>query len=325
MTWGEQNSEAEGFAQMDFAVDQGINFIDTAEMYAAPPRRETCGRSEEIIGNWLAARGGRDKIVLATKVTGPSGGLDYIRGGRTRLDRHHIAEAIEGSLRRLKTDYVDLYQLHWPDRPIKAFGQLGYEHGEGEETPPEDTLEVLAELVQAGKVRSVGLSNETPWGVLRFLALAEAGRGPRMVSVQNPYSLLNRSFEARLAEVALREDCGLLAYAPVAAGVLTGKYLNDRRPEGARMTLFPDNRRYFGEQGQAATAAYVDLARKHGLDPAQMALAYVLTQPFLTSAIIGATSLAQLENSLAAKDLILSREVLNAIESIHKIYTYPCP
>jgi aryl-alcohol dehydrogenase-like predicted oxidoreductase len=325
MTWGEQNSEAEGFAQMDFAIEHGINFIDTAEMYAAPPRRETCGRSEEIIGNWLAARGGRDKVVLATKVTGPSGGLDYIRGGRTRLNRHHIAEAIEGSLRRLKTDYVDLYQLHWPDRPIKAFGQLGYEHSEGEETPPEDTLEVLAELVRAGKVRSVGLSNETPWGVMRFLALAEAGRGPRMVSVQNPYSLLNRGFEARLAEVALREDCGLLAYAPVAAGALTGKYLNDRRPEGARMTLFPDNRRYFGAQGQAATAAYVDLARKHGLDPAQMALAYVLTRPFLTSAIIGATSLAQLENSLAAKDLILSQEVLNAIESIHKIYTYPCP
>ena len=325
MTWGEQNSEAEGFAQMDFAVDQGINFIDTAEMYAAPPRRETCGRSEEIIGNWLAARGGRDKIVLATKVTGPSGGLDYIRGGRTRLNRDHIAEAIEGSLRRLKTDYVDLYQLHWPDRPVTAFGQLGYEHSEGEETPPEETLEALAELVRAGKARSVGLSNETPWGVMRFLALAEAGRGPRMVSIQNPYSLLNRSFETRLAEVALREDCGLLAYAPVAAGALTGKYLNGRRPEGARMTLFPDNRRYFGAQGQAATAAYVDLARKHGLDPAQMALAYVLTRPFLTSAIIGATSLAQLENSIAAKDLILSQEVLNAIESIHKIYTYPCP
>ena len=325
MTWGEQNSEAEGFAQMDFAVDQGINFIDTAEMYAAPPRRETCGRSEEIIGNWLAARGGRDRLVLATKIAGPSDGLDYIRGGRTRLDRHHIAEAIEGSLRRLKTDYVDLYQLHWPDRPIKAFGQLGYEHSEGEETPPEDTLEVLAELVQAGKVRSVGLSNETPWGVMRFLALAEAGRGPRMVSVQNPYSLLNRSFEARLAEVALREDCGLLAYAPVAAGALTGKYLNGRRPEGARMTLFPNNKRYFGEQGQAATAAYVELAREHGLDPARMALAYVLTRPFLTSAIIGATSLAQLENNIAAKDLVLSQEVLNAIESIHEIYTYPCP
>jgi len=325
MTWGEQNSEAEGFAQMDYAVDRGINFIDTAEMYAAPPRRETCGRSEEIIGNWLAARGGRDKIVLATKITGPSEGLSYIRGEPTRLNRRQIAEAIEGSLKRLKTDYVDLYQLHWPDRPVRPFGQLGHEHNEGDETPPEETLEALAELVQAGKARSVGLSNETPWGVMRFLALAEAGRGPRMVSVQNPYSLLNRSFEARLAEVALREDCGLLAYAPVAAGALTGKYLNGQRPEGARMTLFPDNKRYFGEQGQAATSAYVDLAREHSLDPAQMAVAYVLTRPFLTSAIIGATSLAQLENSIAAEDLVLSEKVLNAIESIHKIYTYPCP
>ena len=325
MTWGEQNSEAEGFAQMDLALERGVNFIDTAEMYAAPPRRETFGRSEEVIGNWLAARGGRDKVVLATKVAGPSKAFDYMRGEPTRLNRRHIAEAIEGSLRRLRTDYVDLYQLHWPDRPIKAFGQLGHEHEEGEETPPEETLEALAELVRAGKVRSVGLSNETPWGVMKFLALAEAGRGPRMVSVQNPYSLLNRSFEVRLAEVALREDCGLLAYAPIAAGALTGKYLDGQRPEGARMTLFPNNRRYFGEQGQAATAAYVALAREHGLDPARMALAYVLARPFLTSAIIGATNLAQLENSIAAKDLVLSQEVLNAIESIHKIYTYPCP
>ena len=325
MTWGEQNSEAEGFAQMDLALERGVNFIDTAEMYAAPPRRETFGRSEEVIGNWLAARGGRDKVVLATKVTGPSEAFDYMRGEPTRLNRRHIAEAIEGSLRRLRTDYVDLYQLHWPDRPIKAFGQLGHEHQEGEETPPEETLEALAELVRAGKVRSVGLSNETPWGVMKFLALAEAGRGPRMVSVQNPYSLLNRSFEVRLAEVALREDCGLLAYAPVAAGALTGKYLDGQRPAGARMTLFPNNRRYFGEQGQAATAAYVALAREHGLDPARMALAYVLTRPFLTAAIIGATNLTQLENSIAAKDLVLSQEVLNAIESIHKIYTYPCP
>lgn len=325
MTWGEQNSEAEGFEQMDYALDRGINFIDTAEMYAAPPSRETCGRTEEIIGKWLAARGGRDRIVLATKATGPSDGLDYIRGEPTRLDRRQIAQAIDGSLRRLQTDYVDLYQLHWPDRPIKAFGELGYEHRAGEETPPEETLEALAELVRAGKVRTVGLSNETPWGVMRFLALAEAGRGPRMVSIQNPYSLLNRSFETGLAEVALREDCGLLAYAPVAAGALTGKYLDGQRPAGARMTLFPNNKRYFGEQGQAATAAYVALAREHGLDPARMALAYVLARPFLTSAIVGATDLSQLENSIAAKDLVLSEEVLNAIESLHKIYTYPCP
>ena len=325
MTWGEQNSEAEGFAQMDYALDQGVNFIDTAEMYAAPARRETWGRTEEIIGNWLAARGGRDRIVLATKVTGPSTDLSYIRGEPLRLDRRQIAQAIDGSLKRLKTDYVDLYQLHWPDRPVKAFGELGYEHREGEETPPEETLEALGELVRTGKARAVGLSNETPWGVMRFLALAEAGRGPRVVSVQNPYSLLNRSFETRLAEVALREDCGLLAYAPVAAGALTGKYLNGQRPAGARMTLFPNNRRYFGEQAEAATAAYVALAREHGLDPAQMALAYVLGRPFLTAAIVGATNLVQLENSIAAKDLVLSEEVLNAIESLHKIYTYPCP
>jgi len=325
MTWGEQNTEAEGFAQMDYAVGQGINFIDTAEMYAAPARRETYGRSEEIIGNWLAARGGRDRIVLATKVTGPSDRFDYMRGGRTRLNKRHITAAIEGSLKRLKTDYVDLYQLHWPDRPIKVFGALGHDHREGEETPPEETLEALGELVRAGKVRQVGLSNETPWGVMRFLALAEAGRGPRMVSVQNPYSLLNRSFEIRLAEVVLREDCGLLAYAPIAAGALTGKYLNDKRPADARFTLFPDYRRYMGAQGQAAAAAYVALAREHGLDPAQMALAYVLARPFLTSAIVGATSVAQLENNLQAQDLVLSQEVSSAIEALHEVYTYPCP
>ncbi len=325
MTWGEQNSEAEGFAQMDYALDRGVNFIDTAEIYAAPPRRETWGRSEEIIGKWLADRGGRDRIVLATKAAGPSEDLSYIRGEPTRLDRRQIAQAIDGSLKRLQTDYVDLYQLHWPDRPLRAFGQLGYEHRDGAETPPEETLEALDELVRAGKARAVGLSNETPWGVMRFLALAEAGRGPRMVSIQNPYSLLNRSFETGLAEVALREDCGLLAYAPVAAGALTGKYLHGQRPAGARMPLFPNNKRYFGEQAEAATAAYVGLAREHGLDPAQMALAYVLGRPFLTSAIVGATSVSQLENSIAAKDLVLSEEVLNAIESLHKVYTYPCP
>lgn len=325
MTWGEQNTEAEAFAQMDYALGRGINFIDTAEMYAAPARRETYGRTEEIIGEWLAARGNRDRIVLATKVTGPSDNLDYMRGERTRLNKRHITAAIDGSLKRLKTDYVDLYQLHWPDRPVKAFGALGHDHREGEETPPEETLEALGELVKAGKVRQVGLSNETPWGVMRFLALAEAGRGPRMVSVQNPYSLLNRSFEIRLAEVALREDCGLLAYAPIAAGALTGKYLNEQRPAGARFTLFPNNRRYMGAQGQAATAAYVNLAREHGLDPAQMALAYVLGRPFLTSAILGATSVAQLENNLQALDLVLSPEVLSAIEAVHQVYTYPCP
>ncbi len=325
MTWGEQNTEAEAFEQLDYAVDQGINFIDTAEMYAVPPRAETFGRSEEIIGDWLTARGGRDRLVVATKVSGPSDRFPYIRDGKLRLDRRHILQAVDDSLGRLKTDYIDLYQTHWPDRPLKAFGHLDYTHAEGEETPVEETLAVLDDLVQAGKVRAVGLSNETAWGAMRFLTLAEAGKGPRMVSIQNPYSLLNRSFDVRLAEVAIREDSGLLAYAPLGGGTLTGKYLNGQKPAGARFVLFPDNRRYMGDRAEAAVAAYVALAREHGLDPAQMALAFVASRPFLTSAIIGATTMAQLKHDIAAKDLVLPRAVLDAIEAIHKIYTYPCP
>ncbi len=327
MTWGEQNTEDEGFAQMDLALDRGVNVIDTAEMYAVPPRAETYGRSEEIIGNWLQARGCRDKVLIATKVVGPASRFPYIRDGKSRLNRHHIEAAVEASLKRLKTDTIDLYQLHWPERPMNVFGELGYGHQDDEldTTPMEETLAVLGDLVQAGKLRSVGLSNETPWGVMRFLGLADAGRGPRMASIQNPYSLLNRSFEARLAEVAIREDCGLLAYAPLAAGALTGKYLNGRQPAGARLTLFPQNTRYRSSRAEAAIAAYVDLARQHGLDPAQMALAYVISRRFLASAIIGATSVAQLENNLGALDLVLSDEVRDGIEEIHKLYTYPCP
>ena len=327
MTWGEQNTEEEGFAQLDYAVEQGVNFIDTAEMYAVPPRAETYGRSEEIIGNWLASRGLRDKVLIATKASGPGERFPYIRDGKPRLNRAHITAAVEDSLRRLRIDVIDLYQLHWPERPINVFGALGYEHQEDEleTTPMEETLEVLGALVAAGKVRSVGLSNETPWGAMRFLDLAEADKGPRMAAIQNPYSLLNRSFETSLAEVAIREDCGLLAYAPIAAGALSGKYLNGRQPPAARLTLWPQNTRYRGPQAESAIAAYVALAKEHGLDPCQMALAYVLRQRFLTSAIIGATSLAQLENNLKAKDLELSEKVLAGIEEIHKSYTYPCP
>ena len=302
-------------------------FIDTAEMYAVPPRAETYGRSEEIIGSWLNARGSRDKVLIATKAVGPGERFSYIRGGKARLDRPNITAAVEASLGRLRTDTIDLYQLHWPERPVEAFGVLGYEHRDSdpEETPIEETLAVLDDLMKAGKVRSVGLSNETPWGAMKFLAAAEAGLGPRMASIQNPYSLLNRSFEARLAEVAVREDCGLLAYAPLGAGTLTGKYLNGANPPGARLTLNPDNTRYRGAQAEAAVAAYVSLAREHGVDPARMALAYVLTRPFLTSAIIGATSRAQLENNLPAMELTLSQDLLDGIEEIHGVYTYPCP
>jgi aryl-alcohol dehydrogenase-like predicted oxidoreductase len=326
MTWGEQNTEAEAFEQLDHARAAGITFLDTAEMYPVAPRAETFGRTEEIIGNWLAARGGRDKTIVATKVTGPGARFAYVRDGKPRLNRAHITAALEASLKRLRTDYVDLYQLHWPDRGGAAFGALGYDHDpQAKETPIEETLGVLDDLVRAGKVRAVGVSNETPWGVMRFLGLADGGRGPRIASIQNPYSLLNRSFETRLAEVALREDCGLLAYAPLGAGTLTGKYLGGQTPAGARMTLWPDNRRYLGPQAEAAVAAYVALARESGLDPAQMALAYVFAQPFLTAAIIGATTMDQLRNSIAAATVTLPKDVLDGIEKIHKSHTYPCP
>lgn len=326
MTWGEQNSLEEGFEQMDYALEQGVNFIDTAEMYAVPARKKTYGRSEEIIGEWLSARGTRDKIVLATKVVGPGERFGYIRDGKPRLNKTHMVAALDKSLQRLKTDYIDLYQLHWSERPVNRFGNLGYRPSAVDDgTPLEETLSVLEEFVKAGKVRSVGLSNETAWGTMSFLALAEQGKGPRMASIQNPYSLLNRSFEVGLAEVALREDCGLLAYAPVAAGALSGKYIGGERPEGARMTLFPENKRYFTKSGLAATEKYAALAREAGMDPASMAHAFVYSRPFLTSSIVGATKMDQLKVAIAAKDLVLGEDLLSKIEEIHAEHTYPCP
>ena len=327
MTWGTQNSEAEGHAQMDYAFERGVNFLDAAEMYPVPPGAETYGRTEEIIGSWMKARRNRDEVVVATKVAGPDSRLTYIRDGQPRLDRSSIEAALEASLKRLQTDYVDLYQLHWPERPANRFGTLGYATATAEEdgTPLEETLAALDAVVRSGRVRHVGVSNETAWGLQRFLQLAEAGGGPRMVSIQNPYSFLNRSFEVGLAEIALREDCGLLAYAPLGAGTLTGKYLGGARPEGARLTLHPQNRRYQGPRAEAAISAYRDLAESHGLDPAQMALAYVTSRPFTTATIIGATRMAQLEANIAAAALDLAPEVLDGIEEIHKDHTYPCP
>ena len=326
MTFGEQNSEAEAHDQLDRALAAGINFIDTAEMYPVPPRAETQGRTESYIGSWLAARGGRDRLVLATKVAGPGDWVAYLRPGRVRLDRANITAALEASLRRLRTDYVDLYQLHWPDRPTNFFGQLGYQHPEIDDSVPLlETLEVLADLVQAGKARHIGVSNETPWGLMRYLALAEKHGLPRLVSIQNPYNLLNRSFEIGLAEVSLRENCGLLAYSPLAFGVLSGKYLNGAQPAGARLTLFERFQRYSNPQAAWAAAEYVALARRHGLDPAQMALAWVTSRPFVTSNILGATSLAQLDADLASIDLELSAEVISAIEAIHVRQPNPAP
>ncbi|AMR65904.1 NADP(H)-dependent aldo-keto reductase [Aquipseudomonas alcaligenes] len=325
MTWGEQNSEAEGFAQIDRAKACGINFLDTAEMYPVPPRRDTYGATERIIGNYFKARGDRADWVLASKVAGPGNGIDYIRGGQLKHNRQHIVAALDDSLKRLQTDWIDLYQLHWPERSTNFFGQLGYRHQEQDFTPLQETLEVLGEQVKAGKIRHIGLSNETAWGTMKYLQLADHLGLPRAVSIQNPYNLLNRSFEVGLAEVAMREQCGLLAYSPLAFGMLTGKYENGARPANARITLFSRFARYTNPQAIAACSRYVALAREHGLDPAQMALAFVTRQPFVTSNIIGATSLEQLESNLGSLSLELSDELLDAIEAIHREQPNPAP
>lgn len=323
MTWGEQNSEAEAHEQIDRALAAGINLIDAAEMYPVPPRAETYGLTETYIGNWLQKRGRPDGLMIATKVIGP-GMFPYIRGGPL-LTREQVIAACEGSLKRLQTDVIDLYQVHWPERPTNYFGKLGYEPNDRATTPIEETLRALADLQQAGKIRHIGISNETPWGVAEYLRLTREAGLPRVVSIQNPYSLLNRSFEIGLAEFAHREDVGLLAYSPLAFGMLSGKYLGDTWPAEGRLSLFKRFSRYNGEQGMAATRAYVALAREHGLDPAQMALAFVNQQAFLTSNIIGATTLAQLESNLASAALQLSSDVLKGIEAIHARYTIPCP
>ncbi|MGY4492502.1 NADP(H)-dependent aldo-keto reductase [Pseudomonas sp. TE3610] len=326
MTWGEQNTEAEGFAQIERAKAAGINFIDTAEMYPVPPRPETYASTERVIGNYFASRGDRADWVLASKIAGPGNGIAHIRDGQLRHNREHIVQALDASLSRLKTDWIDVYQLHWPERSTNFFGKLGYQHTQDELiTPLEDTLEALDEQVKAGKIRHVGLSNETPWGTMKFLQLAESRGWPRAVSIQNPYNLLNRSFEVGLAEIAIREQCGLLAYSPMAFGMLSGKFENGAKPAGARLTLFSRFSRYSNPQSVAACSRYVALAREHGLDPAQMALAFVTQQPFVTSNIIGATSLEQLDANIASFDLKLSDEVLEGIEAIHKDQPNPAP
>ena len=326
MTWGEQNTQRDAFAQIDRARDAGVNFIDCAEMYPVPPRGVTQGASERIIGEYFRQRGNRDQWVLASKVAGPSRDMHHIRDGATRFTRQHITAALEGSLKRLQTEHIDLYQLHWPDRHTNFFGQLGYQHDPEEQiTPIEDTLEVLDDLVRAGKIRHIGLSNETPWGTSRFLHLAETRGWPRIVSVQNPYNLLNRSFEIGLAEMAIREQVGLLAYSPLAFGLLSGKYENGAQPPKARLTLYARFQRYNNPQARRAASAYVALAREHGLDPAQMALAYVSSRPFLTSNIIGATTLEQLDSNLASLELTLSDTVLLAIEQLHAEQPIPAP
>ena len=326
MTWGEQNSEKEAHEQLDYALDSGINFIDTAELYPVPPKKETQGLTDQYIGNWIGLRKNRDKFILASKVTGRSG-MDWFRGSETRLDRDNILQSVEDSLKRLKTDYIDLLQLHWPDRKSNFFGNLDYKHSEEDDfIPLELQLEALAELVKSGKVRYIGLSNETPWGVAKFLELSKTNNLPRIMSVQNPYSLLNRSFEIGLSEIAIRENCGLLAYSPLAFGVLSGKYLGGKKPKGARLTLFGDQfTRYTKERSIQATEEYERIAKKHNLDFAQMSLAFINRQPFLTSNIIGATTMEQLKSNIGSLGISLSEDIISDIETVHSSNPNPSP
>ena len=325
MTWGEQNTQDEGFEQMDYALEQGVNFWDTAELYSVPPKEKTFGHTEIIIGNWFKKTKQRDKVVIATKVSGPA--REYIRGGGNNYSLNRITEALNDSLKRLKTDYIDLYQLHWPERNTNAFGRLGYEHNDNKEWNKfEDVLGHLKNFIKDGKIRDVGLSNETPWGVSKCLDLAKEHHLPRMMSIQNPYNLLNRTYEIGLAEISIREKIGLLAYSPLGSGYLTGKYRNNQLPKNSRMERDGDFwTRYNKPNTTKAVDAYYEIARKHNIDFAQMSLKFCEIQPFMTSVIIGATTLDQLKTNIESVNINLSDEVVNEINEVQKIYPNPCP
>lgn len=326
MTWGSvQNSETDAQAQLDMAVQQGIDFLDTAEIYAVPPNAETQGLTERYIGNWLAARGNRERLVIATKAAG-KGGVSWVRGEQRRADRENLRAAVDASLERLQTDYIDLYQLHWPDRVTNRFGRRQYSHmPERDGASVEETLEALQELTEAGKIRAIGLSNETPWGLMKFLQVADSHNLPRVATIQNPYNLLNRQFEIGLAEICLREGVGLLAYSPLAGGTLSGKYLEGAVPEGSRRAIDQRGSRYVTHNADVATRAYLDLAQRCGLNPIHMALAFVRQQPFVACPIIGATSLDQLQENITSLRVSLSADVHSAIDEIREIYPDPCP
>ena len=324
MTWGQQNTEAEAHEQISYALERGINMLDAAEMYPVPPRAETQGRTEEYIGTWFKKTGLRDSYVLATKAAGPNPEFHYLRGG-PKFTKEQLIEAVNGSLRRLQTDCIDLYQLHWPDRYTNFFGQRGYLHREQPETPIEETLRALEDIVQSGKVRAIGLSNETPWGTMKFLELANREGLPRVESIQNPYSLLNRTYEIAMAEVSHREDVGLLAYSPLGMGLLTGKYRNGAKPEGSRMVVFERFTRYEGAETWAAAERYLQLADDHGINPTHMALAFVNARPFVVSNIIGATTMEQLKMNIDSLDVVLSKDVLQGIEAIQQAIPNPAP
>ncbi len=331
MTWGHQNSEADAHQQLDYALSQGVNLVDTAEMYPTPTRADTWGSTERFIGSWLARSRRRQDIVLASKAVGPARtpSQNHIREGRSHHDAKNLRAALLGSLDRLQTDYLDLYQLHWPDRSTNFFGLRDYPWVEDEESVAiEETLAALADLVKEGLIRHIGVSNETPWGVGQFLKAAERLGLPRIVSIQNPYSLLNRLYEVGLAEYSHREGVGLLAYSPIAFGVLSGKYLDGAQPVGARLSEgSPYGRfaRYASAEAQRAVRAYVELARSRDLSPAQLALAFVASRPFVTSALSGATSLTQLQENLGSLALPLDDELLAALGAIHARLPNPAP
>ncbi len=326
MTWGRQNSEEQGHEQMDYALEQGVNFFDTAELYPIPAKKELYAVTEEIIGNWFKKTGNRDKVVLASKIVGPG---DYTKFIRTSgFSKDSIITAVEGSLKRLRTDYIDLYQLHWPERNTNYFGQRGFNAGEPDfwEDNIHQILETLRDLVKEGKIRQVGISNETPWGTMRFLEEAKVHQDlPRMVTIQNPYNLLNRLFEVGLSEISIREKIGLIPYSPLGFGVLSGKYLGGQKPRKGRVTLFPNYNRYSGENAVNATQKYFDLAESNGLSLTQMALAFVNTRAFVTSNIIGATTMEQLQENIESINIDLSDEVLEGIEAIHEEIPNPAP
>lgn len=326
MTWGRQNTQAEAFEQMDYAISQGINFFDTAELYPIPAHKDRYAHTEIIIGNWFKERGNREEVILASKIAGKADFSKFIR--TTGFKRESLIEAVEGSLQRLQTDYIDLYQLHWPERNTNYFGVRGYKHDIKDywEDNIHQVLETLRDLAEQGKIRHVGLSNETPWGVMRFLEENKVHKDlPRMITIQNPYNLLNRLFEVGLSEISLRSKIGLLAYSPLGFGTLSGKYLGGMKPASARISLFPNYTRYSSETAQEATRRYYELAKAHGLSLTQMALAFVNSRPFLKCTIVGATSMTQLKENIASIDLELSEAVLQGIEHIHNEIPNPSP
>ena len=324
MTWGEQNTQNEAFEQMDYSLDNGVNFWDTAELYAVPPKAETYGHTETIIGNWFEETKKRKDIILASKVGGPS--RKYMRNGENSFTGKNLEDALHGSLKRLKTDYIDLYQLHWPERNVNNFGKLGYEHKENDWNKFEDVLENLKKFIEQGKIRYVGLSNETPWGVMNYLQLAKDKALPRMMAIQNPYSLLNRSYEVGLAEVSIRENIGCLAYSPLASGYLSGKYRNKQFPKGSRMERdFDFWTRYRKPNMENAVEDYYKISQKYELDMSQMSIKFCEVQDFMTSVIIGATTMEQLKTNVESVKVNLDSEVIKEINNVQKKYPNPCP